>query len=74
MDNLTLSIEDIYETASERARSQGAYSREEWNDLIDEILEEKRGMDEIDDDDNFQYIKESLDKRYDNFTQEMAIK
>ncbi len=72
MDNLTLSIEDLFEEVSSRARNEGAYSREEWNDTIEEVLEEKRGMDEMDDDDNFQYVLESLQARFDQFTQGVA--
>lgn len=67
MDNLTFSIEDLYEEVKEKAFGDGAFSREEWNDLIDELLEEKRGTMEIDDDDDWRYITEALQARYEDF-------
>lgn len=69
MDNLTFSIEDLYEEAKERAETDGAFTREEWHDLVEEILEEKRGSMGIDDDDDWQYLVESLQSRYDQYSQ-----
>jgi len=69
MDNLTFSIADLYEEAKERAETDGAFTREEWHDLVEEILEEKRGSMGIDDDDDWQYLVESLQSRYDQYSQ-----
>ncbi len=73
MDNLTLSVEDLYEEAKKLAFTQGAYSREEWHDIVEEVLEDKREMMEIDDDDDWQYIIEALESRYDQFTKEISV-
>jgi len=72
MDNLTLSIEDLFDEVSDRARNEGAFSREEWNDTIEDVLEEKRDVAEMDDDDNFQYVLESLQARFDDFSQNVT--
>jgi hypothetical protein len=73
MDNITLSIEDLFEEVSGRALAEGAFSRDEWNDTVEEVLEEKRGIDEMDDDDSIQYILESLRSRYDDFSQNLSL-
>ncbi|MFH2062665.1 MAG: hypothetical protein ABIJ46_00730 [bacterium] len=69
MDNLTFSIEDLYEEIKDRAESDGAYSREEWHDLVEEVLEEKRDTMEISDDDDWQYLVESLQSRFEQYAQ-----
>ena len=73
MDNLTFSIEDLYSEISERARSEGIATREEWHDLVDEVLEEKRGTMSIDDDDDWQYMVETLQARYDELAQDTEV-
>lgn len=73
MDNLTLSIEDLYEETKDRAFSVGAFSREEWFDTIEEVLDGKRELMEIDDDDDWQYIIESLQSRYDDFSKDVSL-
>lgn len=73
MDNLTLSIEDLYEEIKDHAFSEGAFSREEWHDTIEEVLDGKREMMEIDDDDDWQYITESLRSRYEEFEKDVSL-
>jgi Zn-finger domain-containing protein len=73
MDNLTLSIEDLYEEVKSHAMSEGAFSREEWHDSIEEVLDGKRETMEIDDDDDWQYITESLQSRYETFSKDVAV-
>ncbi|MEA3249015.1 MAG: hypothetical protein U9Q03_01505 [Patescibacteria group bacterium] len=73
MDNLTLSVEDLYGETKEKAFSEGAFSREEWHDIIEEVLDGKREMMEIDDDDDWQYIIESLQSRYEVFSKEVSV-
>ena len=73
MDNLTFNIEDLFSEISERARSEGIATREEWNDLVDEVLEEKRSTMAIDDDDDRQYMVETLQARYDEMSQDTEV-
>jgi polyhydroxyalkanoate synthesis regulator phasin len=73
MDALTLSIEDLYEEISDLVRSEGVLSREEWNDFVDEFLEEKRSTMKIEDEDDWQYVVESLQAHFDQFSQKTEI-
>jgi len=67
-----MSLEEIYEEVRDRAKSEGAFSREEWNDIVDEILEEKRETSELHDDDDWAQIKEALQGRYEEMEEEVS--
>jgi predicted nuclease with TOPRIM domain len=69
MENLTFDIEDVYNELKERAEAEGAYAREEWDDLVDEVLDGKREFNELDDDAEWQEIAENLKFRYDEFAE-----
>ncbi len=71
MDNLAFSLEDLYVEVKERALSEGALSREEWDDLVETVLDEKREFEEINDDDDWGEMRESLQARYDDFRSEV---
>lgn len=71
MENLTININELYDVIKERAFDEGAFSREEWDDLVDEILEEKREWQEVDDDADWGEIREALQARYDDFAAEI---
>lgn len=60
MENLDITLNAIFNTILERRQSQGAFSHEEYADLVDEVLEEKREVGEIDDDYDFEQAKEAL--------------
>lgn len=59
-----MSLEEIYEEVRERAEKEGAFSREEWNDIVDEVLEERREAGSMHDDDDWAQIREALQGRY----------
>ena len=46
MENLTLNLEELYEQIKERAFTEGAFTREEWDDVCDELLDSKREFEE----------------------------
>lgn len=64
MENFNITLGAIFNTVIERRQSQGAFSREEYADLVDEVLEEKREVGEIDDDFDFKQAKEALLARW----------
>lgn len=66
-----MSIEDIFFECKERATSEGALTQEEWNDIVDEVLEEKRGNGQINDDEDVVAIREALQGRYEEFEEEI---
>jgi hypothetical protein len=70
MENLTVNLEELFNEMKDRAIDEGALSREEWNELVEEILEEKRQFSELHDDDSWVEIRESLQARYDDFMSE----
>ncbi len=71
MDNLAFSLEDLYVEVKERALAEGALSREEWDELVESVLDEKREFEEINDDDDWGEMRESLQARYDDFRAEV---
>lgn len=71
MENLTLNLEDLYEQIKERAFTEGAFSREEWDDIVGDVLDSKREFEEISDDVDWAEIKEALQARYDEFEAEI---
>lgn len=64
MENIDLSIEDLYYECRERADSEGAMSQEEWDSVVDDLLEEKREAGELHDDDDVTAIREALQSRF----------
>ena len=72
MENLELNLEELFGEIKERALAEGAYSQEEWNDLVDEALEDKRAVEEMHDDEAAAEIGESLKSRYEDFRSEVG--
>lgn len=70
MENLTVNLEELFNEVKDRAMDEGALSREEWNELVEEMLDEKRQFSELHDDDSWVEIRESLQARYDDFMSE----
>lgn len=71
MENLTLNLEELYVQIKERAFADGAFTREEWDDIVDEILDSKREFEEISDDVDWEEIREALRSRYEEFETEI---
>ena len=53
-----------------RAFGEGAFTQEEWDDIIDQILEEKREWTE-DEDIDWEEIAESMRVRFEDFSSEI---
>lgn len=71
MENLEFDLEVAYQEVKDRAMSQGAFSRDEWNDLVEEILDEKREFNELHDDNDWIEIQEALQSRFEDFEMEV---
>lgn len=67
MENLTFNLETFYEEIKERAFTEGAFSREEWDDLVVEMLDSKREFEEVHEDLDWTEVREALQARYDDF-------
>lgn len=70
MENLTVNLEELFDEVKDRALEEGALAREEWNELVEELMDEKRQFSELHDDDSWTEIRESLQARYDDFMSE----
>lgn len=64
MQNLLLDLSEVFNEVMSRQQTEGALSKEEYMDLVDEVLEEKRGEGLIDDDFEFQEAREALHARW----------
>ena len=70
MENIAFNLEELFSEISERATSEGALSREEWNDIVDAVLDEKREFGEIHDDDDWEQMTDALKSRFSDFSTE----
>ncbi len=73
MDNLAFTVDDLYEEVKEKAREEGAMSREDWHEMVDEVLDDKFEFQEIHDDEDVAQLKEALQARYDDFMVETEV-
>lgn len=67
METTTLNLEELYEQVKERAFTEGAFAREEWDAIVDELLDAKREFEETSDDVDWEEIREVLQTKYDDF-------
>lgn len=67
MENLSLDLEELFEEAAERARADGAVSKEDWRRTVEALFDDKREFMEIDDDEDVVQLTEALVARYDDF-------
>ncbi|MEY4723104.1 MAG: hypothetical protein RLZZ324_617 [Candidatus Parcubacteria bacterium] len=73
MENITLNIVELYEEIKEQAFSEGAFTREEWSGIVDEVIEAKRELGEIHDDVDIDEMREALRARWDDFEGEIPV-
>ncbi len=67
MENLTFDLEELYMAVKERALAEGAYSPEEWSDVIDMTLQDREEFGEVHDDEELSAVKEQLKARFEDF-------
>lgn len=73
MDNLAYTLGEIYKEVSEQALGQGALSREEWNELVESVLDDRRKQFRVDEDADMAQMRESLQTMYDDFQGEVGV-
>jgi len=71
MDYLTLNLEELFEEVKGRATDEGAVSKEEWDDIVDDVLDSKREFGEMHDDEDQVQIREALKMRFEEFETEV---
>lgn len=71
MDYLTLNLEELFEEVKTRATDEGAFSKEEWDSIVDDVLEAKHEFGEMHDDEDQSQIREALKTRFEEFEGEV---
>ena len=70
---LGFSVEDLSEEVVERARENGVASKEAWDELVEEILDEHINWGEVDIDDDVTAIREALQERWKAFEEQNLL-
>lgn len=71
MENIVLDLEELYQEVKDRAFDEGAYSQEQWDDLVDEMLDQKQQFGETHDDVDWGEIREAIKARFVEFAEEI---
>lgn len=66
----TLSLEDLYAEISDLARDQGVASREAWDEMVDDVVEDHLDLGELDLDQDTEGMKDVLRTRWQNYKEE----
>ena len=64
MENLEFDLDETFQEIRSRGQSQGALTKEEYLDLVEEVLEEKREEGLLDEDFNYKQAQEALEARW----------
>lgn len=64
MDNITFDLNGVFNEIVTRMEDEGAFDREAYYDLVEEVLEEKREMGVLTDDDDIEEWEDVLKKRW----------
>jgi hypothetical protein len=72
MENLTFDIDELYQAAKERALAEGAFTHEEWSDVVDMTIQDREEFGEVHDDEELSAVKEQLKARYEEFKGEVG--
>jgi hypothetical protein len=72
MENQMLNEEQFFNQIKNRAKGEGVSSSEEWNDIVEEMINERLGVGEFDKDEDLEGLKEALKTRYEEYEAEQA--
>lgn len=64
MENLIFDLNQVYHEILKRLQEQGSFNQEAYFDMVEEVLEEKREVGEIDDDQNIEEYEDKLRHRW----------
>lgn len=71
MENITFDPEELFEAAKERALAEGAFTHEEWSDIVDTVIQDREEFGEVHDDEELSAVKEVLKSRFEDFKREI---
>lgn len=63
-DDIHFSVEETFQEVLRKRQEQGAYTQEAYDELVDEVLNEKLDRGELSDDDELMEWKEQLQNRW----------
>lgn len=63
-ENLHFNLESVFKEILERRQNQGAFDREAYDQIVEDVIDEKLDRGELNDDDNIQGWKEQLQNRW----------
>jgi hypothetical protein len=69
----TLTTEDLYEEISDLARDQGVSSKEQWDEMVEDVVEDHLELGELDLDQDTEGIKDTLKARWGAYKKESLI-
>lgn len=64
MENLTFDLNQVFNEIITRLEEQGSFDQEAYFDMVEEVLEEKREVGELDDDQNIEEYEDKLRHRW----------
>jgi hypothetical protein len=64
MEDLHFDLHEVFNEIINRLQDEGAFDREAYDDMVDEVLEEKVDMGELSIDDDIEVYKEQLRTRW----------
>lgn len=71
--NLLYNDESLFAEIKERAEAAGIASREEWNALVEEVIEDRRGVGEFDDDEDLEALEDALKEHYGEYEESLRV-
>ena len=64
MQDLSFDLNSVFNDVIARLQEQGSFDREAYADMVEEILEEKREVGELSDDNNIEEYEDKLKQRW----------
>jgi len=71
IEGMSFDPQSLFEEIKRRAKEQGVSTRDEWDDLVPQVMDEKRDFAEIHDDDDWTGIVEELKARFEEYADEL---
>jgi hypothetical protein len=70
MSLTTLTLEDLYSEIADLARDQGVSSKEQWDELVEDVVEDHLDLGELDLEEDSEGIKDDLKAKWGRFKKE----
>lgn len=72
MSLTTLTLEDLYAEISDLARDQGVNSKEQWDELVEDVVEDHLDLGELDLEEDSEGLKDDLRGKWSTYKKENA--